>query len=142
MLRTSTSGDHLSRIKESLSAFIKAPWGLGVGRAGLVSLRFPDNGILINESWHFQILVELGLVGFLVYAGVIVDFFRKLYKKIKSAASQFGRTFILSALAILSAMIVHGFFLHTWTDISLVVIVWVIIGIAINFYTEKIREVT
>ncbi len=139
LLRTSTSGDHLSRIKESLSAFIKAPWGLGIGKAGLVSMRFPENGVLINESWHFQILVELGLIGFLVYAGVIVEFFRKLYQGFRKVTGQFSKTFILAALSILSAIIIHAFFLHTWTDITLTIVVWVIIGIAINFYTEEVK---
>jgi len=140
LLRTSTSGDHILRIKESLLTFIKAPWGLGVGKAGLVSLRFPENEVLINESWHFQILVELGLVGFLVYVGILVDFFRKLFTKIKSITGQYQRTFILAALAILSAMIIHGFFLHTWTDITLVVLVWVIMGIAINISQGEVSE--
>jgi O-antigen ligase len=130
----------LNRIRESLATFAKNPWGLGVGKAGLVSLRFPDGGVLINESWHLQILVELGLVGFLVYAGVIFDFFRKLYVKIKSATGQFQRTFIYASLAILAAIIIHGFFLHTWTDISLTIIVWIIIGIAINISTKEVRE--
>jgi O-antigen ligase len=140
LLRFSTSGDHWAQIKESLTTFLKHPFGLGVGKAGLVSMRFPKNGIFINESWHLQILTELGFLGFLVYVGIIYDFFRKLYKGVKEQLSGLSKTFVLTAFSILVAVIVHGFFLHTWTDISLVVIVWVIFAIAINISQNEIKE--
>lgn len=152
-LRVSTSGDHFGRIKESLVTFLKHPFGLGVGKAGLVSMRFPKNGILINESWHLQILTELGFLGFLVYVGIIVDFFRNIYHGIKnkidkmhyglyrSAKTGLEKTVLLAGFTILVAVIVHGFFLHTWTDITLVVIVWVIFAVAINIQQGDIKEV-
>jgi len=139
LLRASTSGDHLGRVKESLTTFLKHPFGLGVGKAGLVSMRFPKHGVLINESWHLQILTELGFLGFLIYVGIIIDYFRNLYKGIKEKLTGLSKTFVLGALAILVAVIVHGFFLHTWTDISLVVVVWVIFGIAINISQREIN---
>lgn len=140
LLRFSSSGDHMARVKESLNTFIKHPFGLGIGRAGLVSVRFPENGTLINESWHLQILTELGFLGFLVYVGILIDYFREFWRGLKEKFGGLKQVYLISALAILAAVILHGFFLHTWTDISLVVIVWTIFGIAINIQQNELKD--
>jgi len=138
--RDSTTG-HWEGIIKTWQAIKNHPLGLGIGRAGPLTLRFPQNGVLVNESWHWQILTEVGFLGFGLWIWILVEIYRNLvriYQKI--AEDRFLKSVLVGAIAAFSGLLVHGFFLHTWTDISTVVTMWVLVGVSFGLIENKTAE--
>jgi hypothetical protein len=142
LTRDSTFG-HWEGLTKTWQAIKLHPFGLGVGRAGPVTVRFPENGILVNESWHWQILTEVGWLGFGLWIWILFEIYRNLLKIYRQVAEdQFLKSILVGTIAAFSGLLVYGFFLHTWTDISTTLTMWVLIGISFGLMSqEKFKEV-
>jgi hypothetical protein len=138
LARGSTLG-HWDGVIATWHAIRSHPAGLGVGKAGPLTLRFPENGVLINESWHWQILTEVGWLGLALWIWILVEIYRnlvKIYKK--SLEDRFLKAVVVGTISAFSGLLIHGFFLHTWTDITTTMIMWVLVGVSFGLLNANI----
>lgn len=77
--------------------------GGGIGTAGPAALKYGDG--IVSESWYLQLVLELGLVGLIIWIWLIVDLAMKLWRR--------GNGGLLYGLLALS---ISALFLHTWAD--------------------------
>ncbi len=87
------------RFTKDLSTFI---FGKGIGTAGPAVLKYGDG--IISESWYIQVILELGLFGFLFWIWFQAEIF------ISSFWENRGLFYGFCAVSI------AAIFLHTWAD--------------------------
>ncbi|MEI8143279.1 MAG: hypothetical protein WCG48_01525 [Candidatus Berkelbacteria bacterium] len=91
--------------------------GGGIGTAGPIAIKY---GGLIPESWYLQLVLELGILGFVLWLVVF-----GLISKNLIVSKQFGLFFGLLSLMI------TALFLHTFADnLVLVYTMFILIGVA------------
>jgi O-antigen ligase len=104
--------EHLTAYQLSwseLKSRVKDPetlvFGSGLGTAGPITLKYQDG--LVSESWYIQLLLEVGIIGLVLWLSVIylltVDQFRR---PLENTALGYG----------LIAISITALFLHTWAD--------------------------
>lgn len=76
--------------------------GTGLGTAGPLIIKYQDG--VISESWYFQLIIELGIIGFLLWLGLVSSLFSGLVREQKGL------------LLGLVAVSVTALFLHTFAD--------------------------
>lgn len=84
------------------------PLGHGPGTAGLVSIQNKDGGLL-TENYYIQIAYEVGLVGFLLFIGLLYLLLESLWYRRKDPTAQA----LLSSFVGIALM---NFLLHTWSN--------------------------
>lgn len=90
-------------------------FGQGVGTSGPASFNFL---VQVQESWYLQVLSELGIVGLLLWLGIIATTIITYFKK--------NRGLALALIAVSVATI----FLHTWADnVAVAVSFWLLVGV-------------
>ncbi|MEK9155672.1 MAG: hypothetical protein AAB360_00010 [Patescibacteria group bacterium] len=77
--------------------------GSGLGTAGPLAVKYGSG--LISESWYFQLWLELGLIGLLLWLLLIYFVLRQLYRR-----GEVGLFAGIVAVSIAAAL------LHTWAD--------------------------
>lgn len=131
--------ERIERVKDAFVEIIKHPVGIGIGQAGLVTTRFSD-GQLIPENWYLQIGLELGILGLLIYIGIIIEFFRQLWIKLKTVTKNIDKKIALSALIGFVGLSVYGLFLHVWSDISTTFVSWFLMGLVFASMPEILEN--
>lgn len=131
-----SSAQHLSASENGWSSivhsgFINIIFGRGVGTAGPAALKF---GGYISENYYLQILIEVGVVGFIIFATFFVSAIKTFYQR--------SKTLFFTIVALL----VNAFFLHIFSDnpamaVSIFIIIAVIINID-NHHEETTQIVT
>lgn len=84
------------------------PLGHGPGTAGLVSIQNKDGGLL-TENYYIQIAYEVGLLGFLLFIGLLYLLLENLWQRRKDPAAQ-------ALLASFVGIALMNFLLHTWSN--------------------------
>lgn len=98
--------------------------GAGLGTAGPIVLKY-GNG-LISESWYLQLVLEIGLLGLLLWLILISLVTMKLFRAKETAL----------ALGLVSVS-VAAIFLHTWSDNpALTISLLLLIGMIYNHETN------
>lgn len=121
---TSQAG-HVEGIQKSLNEIDSRDsqnvlFGGGLGTAGPLIFKYP--GGMISESWYLQLILELGMVGLVLWVILMILLMIKLYHK-----KEFG---LLGALLSVS---LTALFLHTFADTpSLSLTLFLLIGLALN----------
>ena len=96
---------------------VKLLFGTGLGTAGPIAIKY--NSGIVSESWYFQLILELGIVGLLFWLTIISMIVYKLSKN-----SERGLLFGVLAVS------VTALFLHTFADNpALTYTLFIIIGI-------------
>lgn len=113
-LRESSSGEHLQYFKDGLAAVGDAPFGRGLGTAGPASVRFEK---FLTENWFLQIAVEMGVLGALLFIGIVAAAAQKLFARKDPAAVGLALSLV--------GMCVTGFFTHSFEETT-AVLIWVI----------------
>ncbi len=132
--------ERISRLGQSLQILFKHPFGIGIGKAGLASLKNSATSVTLTEDWYLQVGVELGLAGLLIYLVIIWQFFKNLWLKFKKPFTRFknsakqnsDQVLSLALFLALVGLSVHSLFLHTWSDITTVLTFWLLVGIAVS----------
>lgn len=108
-----------NRVNEPMKLF----FGAGIGSAGPLAIKY---GGIISESWFLQILLELGIVGLLLYILFFYFVGQELWRK-KETGLFYG--FI--------AVLVTSLFLHTLSDNpALTYTLFVLIGLKLSKETN------
>jgi O-antigen ligase len=114
---------HLDFVAQALKDIADKPQGHGPGTAGIVSIRNPNGGQL-TENYYVQLLYEVGVVGFAVFAYAVVYVMRKL----KGTTSLLGASLFAAAIAYACM----GMLMHIWSNETVAAQWWLLAGAAIG----------
>jgi O-antigen ligase len=112
---TSSNAQHSSALKSAISDIVHHPLGRGVGSAGPASFRNRGHEARIAENFYLQIGQETGVIGIILFLGVLGAILRALWSKRSDIQV---RAVLAGFVAILSINLVS----HAWADDTLVYI--------------------
>jgi len=123
MTHGASSAQHLSATENGWSSivhsgFLNIIFGRGVGSAGPAALKF---GGYISENYYLQVLIEVGFIGFIVFATFFVGAIRDFYQR--------SKTLFFTIVALL----VNAFFLHIFSDNpAMAVSIFIVMAVVVN----------
>jgi O-antigen ligase len=118
---------HLDALHSALTEAGKTPLGRGLGAAGPAS--FHSNKPDITENYYLQLAIETGLVGLVLFVGIITATGLELIPRMRAN---------ISAAPVLAALVgisVVNLFLHGWADSSTALTFWAYAGAIIGART-------
>lgn len=117
----------LTNWKLFIDYFYKNPiLGIGISRTGSVTLNH-SLSVGVTESTILKILVEIGLIGFILYFGQIFSIFLKGIKSLKHSRAR-SKDEIILFLSLILLVIVEGFILQITEIILISTIFWGSLG--------------
>jgi O-antigen ligase len=133
-----------SRVQDSLKILQENPFGLGIGKAGMVAnlynIKYKGN-LIIPENWYLQIAIEMGILGIGIYLIIIYEFFKNFWRAIKKSDSILNKQISLAIFLAFSGISICSLFLHAWSDITTTLIFWFIAGLVFeNIYKKEISK--
>jgi O-antigen ligase len=135
---TTTSGqdpssiDHLDSFWKGVHAVGAEPLGHGVGTSAGIGQRF--GSATITENSYLQVGIETGLIAMLVFAALTVAMVRRLRRSARHA--DLGTSAIRSAGF---GLAVGAFLLHTWSELAVAWVFWVLAGAAIGIGDREVE---
>ena len=139
-----------SRIKtwEAVELIIKDHWfaGVGVGDEIFLSLYGNPNVDIASlpahtHSLYLQILVELGIVGLLVFLGIMFVFGQKCMVEVKKGRrSSKSRTMIVAGFSAVLGACVAGLTDYIWYNYRLFLTFWLVLALTVALVKANIRE--
>jgi hypothetical protein len=127
-----SNGIRASRIKESIREVRGDVWGDGPGTAGPASVHNAPHPVFITENYYLQIALEVGIVGLVIFLGVVGLIAGELWKRRESGLSVVLFTSLVGVSIINMAS-------HAWTDDTLGLLWWGLAGVAVSSYRKRIR---
>lgn len=129
LLRASSSQGHLERSWDGVIHTFQNPLGHGIGNAGPASARFNADLIgWIPENWYLQISLELGVLGVILFIGILIITLRQLLEKYSSAKDHLALALFLSLLA----LSLTSLLLHSWEESAVALTFWGLAGLVLN----------
>lgn len=136
LLSSITMSDSSSQYRVSIYQagleIIRHYWVTGIGVDAFNEI-YPLFSLEAANAYHvhnlfLQEFIELGIVGFGVFLGMLVFFFQKLYSTMTRAARRYR--FLLAAIfGAVAGVLLQGMTDHIWFDYSIVLLFWCILGI-------------
>lgn len=118
---------HYTDIFAALDIFLKAPWGLGIGRSGFTVQNLGVADGYNAEGYWFQVLIQQGVFGALIWAAlmgtVLVQNWRAM-RRHEGDRRLFHAGLVLNTLAFM----VGGFVLPIWNLSTSAVWFWGLVG--------------
>lgn len=127
---------HLEAFISSIISILKNPLGMGVGSAGPASSL---GKTLITENWYFQIAIEMGMLGLVIFSAIIVYLFKYLKKIFSETKENFYKFLSLGLLGALAGISVSSFLLHTWADTVTAYTFWFFCGLIIASFENNLE---
>lgn len=124
--RSHSTAGHVSALQSDIDYLFRVPLGAGLGTAGATTQRFQSGGIT-PESGIFQIGIELGFAGLVVFLALIGATLRQLARFARD-----GSPFATAAMAGLAALTVGAIVLHPFEDLFTSWSIWILAGLAIR----------
>lgn len=117
--------------QKGVDGVVDDPEGHGPGMAGLVSTRLPNG--LLTENYYLQIAYEVGVLGLLMFVGLLAVILRQLWR--------LRGTFLAQALlASFVGLAFMNLLLHTWANEAVAVAWWLVAGLALARMNIPIRS--
>ncbi|MDD2907856.1 MAG: O-antigen ligase family protein [Candidatus Gracilibacteria bacterium] len=127
IFRTSSTTGHFDRMSVGIERFKEKPLGAGLAEAGPAYRNiYPDKQTkedevkYIPESWYIQVLIEGGIIYFVIFISILLIVLRKLYSKSKIIFGMF------------LAILVMNIFLHIFEATYLSMLMFTFIGLFIS----------
>ncbi|PID87326.1 hypothetical protein CSB07_01990 [Candidatus Gracilibacteria bacterium] len=124
ILRHGSTSGHFERMEIGLKRFAKKPLGAGLAEAGPAFRSiYPDKQTkkdevyYIPESWYIQILIEGGIIYFLLFLAILLLILKGLFFESKIIFSMF------------LAILVMNVFLHIFESTYLSILLFIFIGL-------------
>lgn len=108
--------------KESFSNIVAEPEGSGPGTAGLASIRNEKQGVELNENYYLQIGSELGILGLVLFLGVLSGVGYRLYIHRSEWLAH-------ALLASLAGLMLTNFLVHIWSNEAVAYTWWGLAGL-------------
>jgi hypothetical protein len=128
-----SNGYHTILIQEGLHGIRVEPFGHGPGTAGLVSIHNPDGGQL-TENYYIQIGYETGVIGALLFIGLNVWIFIRLWRRKDMYAGILCASFV--------AYVLTNMLLHTWSNEAVAGQWWILAGMALVTAPETKKKLS
>jgi len=112
--------------QESINEVIDEPVGHGPGTAGLVSIRNDVQGTVLNENYYLQIAHEVGLLGAILFLGILFAAGFKLYQLVGSSPLAAG------LLASFVGLFITNFLVHIWSNEAVAYTWWGLVGLTVT----------
>lgn len=122
----STAG-HLSALQQDLAATLSHPLGSGLGTGGSQGQRFAVAGAITAESWYFQVAIEVGFLGMVLFIALLGQVLAGLWRR-----ASIGEAAAVPALCALSGLAAGGFFLHSFDNLHTSYPAWALAGLAVS----------
>lgn len=128
-LTEGSTDDHVAATVGGIDRVVDDPIGCGVGCAGPAS--YYGNEPRISESYIVQIAEEVGVVGFIAFAILIVLIARQLLQARRQPA------LAKTLFAALCGYAVIGLLLHVWADDPLTITWWTLAGAILGYNSRN-----
>ncbi|MDD3793189.1 MAG: O-antigen ligase family protein [Candidatus Gracilibacteria bacterium] len=126
IFRPSSTTGHFHRMEIGYERFLEKPLGAGLAEAGPAYRNiYPekqtktDEFYYIPESWYIQVLIEGGIIFFILFLSILINILLRLYKK------------SIIIFGIFSAILVMNIFLHIFEATYLSMLLFIFIGLMI-----------
>ena len=126
-----STAQHLAAVQDAGVRLAAHPFGMGLGSAGPAS--FQTTRPVISEDYYLQIALETGVLGLVLFAGIIGAVGWKLYQ----ARTHSVARGLLGALIGLS---VANLFLHVWADSTTALVFWIAEGTFLGSVRIPLKE--
>lgn len=120
----SSNAARTSYIRQAVQDIADQPLGGGPGTAGPASMR-NDHPARIAENYYLQIGQEAGVIGLVLFLGILAATTKQLWQRRKHLLAQI----LLASLAGISVINILS---HAWTDDTLSLLWWGLAGIALS----------
>ena len=115
--------------------------GIGVGSFNLVYPIYSYNAAYAYHSHKIflQIFIEMGIVGFSVFIGIVFLYIQKMYYGVKNTINK-NRYIGAVILGGFVGFLIQGFADYLWFDYRIILLFWMIIGLgiaAVKVNTER-----
>ncbi len=134
-LNDASSLKHVSEMDESIQVISAYPFGRGLGTAGNIGQQEQGAAAITNESWYLQIGTEMGLLGMVVYLGLVLGVMVIAAVQFFKVRDYWLKSLTLTVATTACAMLVLGNFLHAWENTPLSIVFWIFAGIAVRART-------
>jgi len=121
-VRDVSTSAHFNFAKQGLQLAMEHPMGMGLGTVGPASVRFQK---LLTENWFLQIADEMGVIGLLIFLGILFFISKKLLAD-KTNLRKVG--LFLGLLGICVA----GLFTHSFEETTTALLLFGFVGIGIK----------
>jgi len=119
--------EHWQSVSESIKIIKKYPFGLGIGKSGLSTLRFNER--FLSENWYLQIATEMGILALVIFILIMVTFLKKTFLICQKSKDKFIHAFSLGVFLSFICFSLVGLFLHAWGDnTTLALSFWILAG--------------
>jgi len=118
-----SGSEHFVRTLAAWHTFVENPLGFGVGTAGPASYKVGDG--FIPENWYLQVAVNTGIFGLVMFMAIWVEVFRKIHADCKRKVSKWQ---LIAGLALIGVL-AQNFFLHTWEEPGVYVVLLFLVGV-------------
>ncbi len=123
---------HKDRMEKALKLLASEPFGIGLGKYGIVQARFAGgvDEADFTENWVLQVGVETGVIGAFAYLGLTGAILLSLQRK-GSWWTKDEHPLRVSAQAVFAAMTVAGLMIPVWDNLLTSVYAWALVGVAL-----------
>jgi len=118
--------EHTERTRAAFDAVVDNPLGQGLGSSGGVANRFAVRGALLPENHYLQVALDVGVLGSLLFIGLVVFAARSAYQR----ARQTGHLLDAAGASALAATALAGLFLGSFAVITTAIPLLVAVGLA------------
>jgi len=125
---------HQNALSESIGLIKNNPLGRGIGAAGPASKLSEE--VIISESSYLQIVLEVGILGLVLFILVVSALFKYLYTIFKKAKDSINKSLSLGLIGALLGISVSSLFLHTWADTATAYLFWFFVGLVVSGFEK------
>ena len=118
--------EHTERSREAFDAVVANPLGQGLASSGNVANRFAVRGALLPENYYLQVALDVGVIGALVFVGVVISAARPAHRR----ARRTDHLLDAAAASALAATALAGLFLGSFAVITTAMPLMVAVGLA------------
>lgn len=130
-LQDSSSIGHYRAFFENIALTVNQPWGYGIGVVGTAAHRSSTGVTGGGESWYFQMVLQMGILGGLLSVLIIWYMLRELWKAYQQLEGPL-KAVALGLFASGVGFAVASNFLHTWDYLQVAIPYWMLAGVVLQ----------
>lgn len=127
---------------EMIKNFWHTPIGQGSTAFNSVYPLYALNAVYAEHSHNLflQIIIETSFIGFVLFMGMLVSFYRYLLSGIKLVKDKACKLYLIAFVSGMSGFLLQSIFDNTWYNNRIILIFWIFVAIAIRVRSEVKNE--